>query len=149
MTELNKSMADCIRNFDIHACTDVTGFGLLGHLIEVLKASKVSADLWMDQVPIIDGAESIAAGGVIPGGTKNNLAFVEQEVEFGSGISDLSKLLLADAQTSGGLLFCVGERQLNELMQRSKELNRNLFPIGKIKRKSSYSLSVQSSKKKS
>ena len=147
MMELNKSVADFIRDYDIHSCTDVTGFGLLGHLLETLKASEVSAELWMDHIPLIEGVESAAAGGVIPGGTKNNLAYVENDVVFKDELGVMSKYLLADAQTSGGLLFSVPPQQLNDLIERSKSLGLNLHPIGTIIDKEEKYLSVYSAKR--
>lgn len=105
MCQLNKIPAELIRDFDIHACTDVTGFGLLGHLLEVLKASNVSADLWADSVPIIQGASEFIAAGVIPGGTKNNFNFALPDLQINEDISENLLLLLADAQTSGGLMI--------------------------------------------
>ena len=146
MMQLNKSVADFMRDYDIHSCTDVTGFGLLGHLMETLKASEVSAELWMDHIPLIDGVESAAAGGVIPGGTKNNLSFVEKDVEFTEGLGNLAKYLLADAQTSGGLLFCVPLQQLNDLLERSKSSGLNLHSIGTIVEKKEKYLTVYSTK---
>lgn len=147
MMELNKYVADFIRGYDIHSCTDVTGFGLMGHLMETLKASKVSAELWMDHVPLIDGVESAVAGGIIPGGTKNNLAFVENDVVFQDELGSMSKYLLADAQTSGGLLFSVPAQQLNDLLDRSKSLNLNLHPIGAVIEKGEKYLSVYTAKR--
>jgi len=147
MMELNKSVADFISDYDIHSCTDVTGFGLLGHLMETLKASGVSAELWMDHIPLIDGVESAAAGGVIPGGTKNNLSFVEDDVEFMKELGSLSKYLLADAQTSGGLLFSIPAQQLKDLIERSKSSGLDLHPIGTITKKGEKYLSVFAAKK--
>ncbi len=85
-------------------CTDVTGFGLLGHLSKMARASGVDAEIDVAAVPFLDGVRALAEAGVIPGGTQRNRAFVADGVETGA-FSELDALLLADAQTSGGLLF--------------------------------------------
>ncbi|MDZ7613803.1 MAG: AIR synthase-related protein [Flavobacteriaceae bacterium] len=104
MSTLNKKAAETMLRFKAHACTDITGFGLLGHLAEMLRNTEVSAELEMDSIPIIREVRNLAAAGTIPGGTYNNLEFVNDEVSF-HGLSKINQLLLADAQTSGGLLI--------------------------------------------
>nr|NQU91676.1 bifunctional IscS subfamily cysteine desulfurase/selenide, water dikinase SelD [Bacteroidota bacterium] len=104
MAQLNDKAASCFEQFGVNACTDVTGFGLLGHLKEMVQASAVSAVILANDVPLIDGVEALAAAGHIPGGTKNNLDFVKEVVSWDDSISDLQKFILCDAQTSGGLL---------------------------------------------
>ncbi len=85
-------------------CTDVTGFGLLGHLAKMARASGVDAEIDVDAVPFLDGVRALAEGGTVPGGSRRNRDWVAPEVDAGSR-SELDVLLLADAQTSGGLLF--------------------------------------------
>ena len=85
------------------AATDVTGFGLLGHLHRMLLASGVAAEIDASAVPLIDGALDLARSGVVPGGTKRNHASVDPHVDWGE-LTEPEQLLLADAQTSGGLL---------------------------------------------
>jgi selenide,water dikinase len=106
MTALNRGAADAARRIGIAAATDVTGFGLLGHLAEVVKASGVSATLNAGAVPVIDGVPALATQGMIAGGTKRNLASVTPMVDFGDS-DETARYILADAQTSGGLLLCV------------------------------------------
>lgn len=106
MTALNRGAADAARRIGIAAATDVTGFGLLGHLAEVVKASGVSATLNAGAVPVIDGVPALATQGMIAGGTKRNLASVTPMVDFGDS-DEPARYILADAQTSGGLLLCV------------------------------------------
>ncbi len=117
MATLNAGAAQVMEKFHINACTDVTGFGLLGHLKEMVEASGVVAEVYADDVPVIENVFELAAAGVIPGGTKNNLEFVEQVVTWNSGISDLMKNILCDAQTSGGLLISIPEKEANNLIQ--------------------------------
>ncbi len=109
MTALNAGAADAARAAGVRAATDVTGFGLLGHLRSMMKASGCAAELGASSVPILPGARALIAKGAVPGGTKRNLESVEATTRFGSGVSADDKLLLADAQTSGGLLLCVKE----------------------------------------
>ncbi len=91
----------------VHAATDVTGFGLLGHGLELLEASGCGARIHAADVPILPAARAFARQGVAPGGSKANLAHVVHRVDFGAGVYDATGLLLADAQTSGGLLVAV------------------------------------------
>lgn len=118
MSELNKKAAEIMLKYNVSACTDVTGFGLLGHLREMSKASKCDVNLFFSKVPFIVEAIDLAAGGVIPGGTYNNFEYVKQDVDFGS-LPRTKQLLLCDAQTSGGLLIAlnsgIAETCLDEL----------------------------------
>lgn len=116
MAELNKTAAEVMQKFPVHACTDVTGFGLAGHLKEMVEGSKVSARLISDKIPLIDGVYDLALAGAIPGGTKNNLAFVSHLMQWSDQISELMKLIICDAQTSGGLLISVPEKAAEKLL---------------------------------
>ena len=115
MSTLNKVAAELMIKYDIHACTDVTGFGLLGHLREMSKASKTDVELIYDDIPFIKQASQLATAGVIPGGTFNNLDYVKQDVDFGIH-PRTHQLLLSDAQTSGGLLIALPENQARVLL---------------------------------
>jgi selenide,water dikinase len=116
MRRLNRSAAEAVRSVGgTHACTDVTGFGLLGHLREMLAGSGVDAELEVARVPILAGARELAAGGSVPGGSRENLAHVAGWMLWGEGVSDVERLLLADAQTSGGLLVAVDPERATDL----------------------------------
>jgi selenide,water dikinase len=106
MVTLNRDAADAARRVGVKAATDVTGFGLLGHLSEIVRASGVSAELEFDAVPLIEGVAQMASAGIIPGGTRRNLKSARSMCDFGD-LGKTPQLLLADAQTSGGLLLCV------------------------------------------
>jgi len=106
MITSNESGVAVGRRFGVTACTDVTGFGLLGHLRNILRGSDLTATLFMDQLPILPGALEHAREGRIPGGSKANLAFVEPALRRTGEREELVELLAADAQTSGGLLLC-------------------------------------------
>lgn len=104
MTTLNAAAAEAAVATGATCATDVTGFGLLGHLYKLARASGVTAVLDPAAVPYLDGARESARDGFISGGTRRNLAWVDPHVRWGSTVDELERLLLADAQTSGGLL---------------------------------------------
>ncbi|MGO1926024.1 selenide, water dikinase SelD [Brachybacterium tyrofermentans] len=108
MTALNRDAAKAALAAGIRAATDVTGFGLLGHLFKMGRASGVGAIIDRSAVPLIDGAADALRDGFVSGGTRRNLDWVRQDVRAGAGITEDDLLLLADAQTSGGLLV-IGE----------------------------------------
>ncbi len=122
MSTLNAAAADVMSRYDVSACTDVTGFGLLGHLKEMTVGSGVTARIDANSVPLIDEAVALASAGVVPGGSENNLDYVSPFVIWGDSISKVMRIVLADAQTSGGLLMAVksdqAEAMLSELMQK-------------------------------
>jgi selenide,water dikinase len=108
MTTLNAAARDAIAELGdaVHAVTDVTGFGLLGHLREMVVASHVGAEVDAARVPVIDGVRDLLASGMVAGGTQRNHAFVAPDIDW-AGLAEREQLLLADAQTSGGLLVAV------------------------------------------
>jgi selenide,water dikinase len=109
MSTLNRTAGEAMRRAGstVHAATDVTGFGLLGHLSEMLGDGTVGARLVLADVPVLEEAWSFADDGVVPGGTRRNLAAVESFMDWSERISPVQQLVLADAQTSGGLLMAV------------------------------------------
>ena len=115
MSSLNKIASEVAVEVGVNAMTDVTGFGLLGHLGELSKASKVHAEIAVNRVPTIAGVTSVIESGV-PGGTRRNLKQVDMFTEFAEGVTEQERLLLADAQTSGGLLISVPESKVEGLL---------------------------------
>ena len=115
MAQLNKAAADVMKKYEVHACTDVTGFGLMGHLKEMTTGSECNASVWFDKVPFLPEVKNFAVAGVIPGGSYNNLDFVADFVNFGN-LPRTDKLLLCDAQTSGGLLIAVPAEETDKLL---------------------------------
>jgi cysteine desulfurase NifS/selenium donor protein len=107
MRTLNKDAAEAMEEVGAHACTDVTGFGLLGHLREMAVGSRLDAELDAGAVPVMASTRELAAADVVPGGTLDNLDHVTPHIDWGEGVSRVDRLLLADAQTSGGLLIAV------------------------------------------
>lgn len=107
MATLNRSAAEAMAAVHPRAATDVTGFGLLGHLWEMVSGSGVGAIIDVDRVPIVPEAWEFARRDVVPGGTKRNLTNLMDKTVWGAGIDDVDRIVLSDAQTSGGLLVAV------------------------------------------
>ena len=122
MNTLNNKTCNILKKYQINACTDITGYGLLGHLNEMCIGSNVSAKINFNNVPLISNTMKFAKDDIIPGGTKNNLKFIEDNILFSDNIEIYKKLILADAQTSGGLLISCSKKDTNALL---KELNLN------------------------
>jgi selenide, water dikinase len=110
MTTLNDAAATAMLEVGAEAATDVTGFGLLGHLQRMLEASRVGATIDAGAVPVLEGALDLALVDVVPGGTRRNLAFVRPNTQFGR-LTEAEQLVLADSQTSGGLLIAVSDAE--------------------------------------
>jgi cysteine desulfurase len=132
MAKLNRDAAECMRGVSVNACTDVTGFGLLGHLHEMTSASKVDALVEMAAVPILTEAHQFAAMDIIPGGSLNNLDFVSPHVRFGDNISRIDQVLLADAQTSGGLLISLPIEEAGILIESLSKKGIHASKVGHI-----------------
>lgn len=113
----------CAVGLDLGATsgTDVTGFGLLGHLKNLIEASNLDATIDAASVPLLDGVYELAAGGMVPGGSRRNLAYASTVVTFVDDVDDTWRILLADAQTSGGLLLCVPESNAARAVQRLRD----------------------------
>ncbi len=107
MRQLNRAGAEAMVEAGVKSATDITGFGLAGHLLGMLKASGTAAKLRFSDIPLLPGVQELAERGVVPGGTRNNLDAFDAQVAWGDGITDEEKLIFCDAQTSGGLLIAV------------------------------------------
>jgi len=118
MTTLNAGGARAMRSVGdaVHAATDVTGFGLLGHLNNMLQASGVSAEIDAASVPLLPRALELAERGAIPGGTKRNRESLAPQVTFADGVPEPVRVLLFDAQTSGGLLIAADASRAGALI---------------------------------
>jgi selenide,water dikinase len=123
MSKLNRDAADAMVAAGANACTDITGYGLLGHLGEMTQGSGVGARIHARAVPVLQAARDMidADLGIAPGGTKNNLRFVSSFVNFDPAITEAEQLILADAQTSGGLLIAIPATRADELEQALKD----------------------------
>ncbi len=122
MITLNEGAARAALRVGVSAATDVTGFGLLGHLGTMLEASKVAAEISHDAIPVLPHARNLAARGVVPGGTERNLA-AAQGVEWASDLNAADRYLCVDAQTSGGLLLAVPPENEAALLAALREEN--------------------------
>jgi len=133
MLSLNKTAALIATDFAIHACTDITGFGLLGHLTEMIGKDNISIFIESWKVPLIDGVIDFAISGIIPGGTKDNLAYVEDKIKWNEDIQQHLRYILCDAQTSGGLLFGVNEENSDDLVKALNQNGINGIIIGEVR----------------
>lgn len=115
MATLNKGGAEAMRDAGAHAATDVTGYGLLGHLRNMLRSSGVAAEVDAGEVPVLDGVRRLVEDGYVPGGTRRNLADLAPDVDFGE-TDPVTRTILADAQTSGGLLISVPADRVDHLI---------------------------------
>jgi len=117
MATLNRNAAEVMKQYSVHACTDITGFGLLGHLAEMVDGAGLGAVLDSKKIPILSEALDYAAMGMLPAGANKNKIFRESMVEFYSSVNPLIRDLLFDPQTSGGLLICIDRDDTDELVE--------------------------------
>jgi selenide,water dikinase len=127
MVVLNKIGAELGAISGVNAVTDVTGFGLLGHLLEICEGSCLNAMLYFDRIPIINCVQYYIAKGCVPGGTERNWGSYGNKI---GEITDIQRKILCDPQTSGGLLICVSEEGEPEFLTLSQEYDLQLDPIG-------------------
>ena len=118
MSTLNKNASESMQEVGVNACTDVTGFGLLGHACEMVQDSNVGMMIYSSAVPIFPEAIEFARMGLVPGGTQRNREFRAPMVELASELSDYMSDILFDPQTSGGLLISVGAARAGILLAR-------------------------------
>jgi len=121
MKTLNRSAAEVFVSAGTHALTDITGFGLLGHLRNVVAASKVSARVFLDRVPVLPQAWEYVRAGVAPGGTHANFRYLADHVTYADDLTKEEQLVLCDAQTSGGLLAAVPPERAEDTVRQLRE----------------------------
>ncbi len=133
MSTLNVGAAKSMLKINVNSATDVTGFGLLGHLSQMMKASGVSAILDRSAVPMLPGAVELAETGNISAGTNRNMESLKDSVSLEPGVSEIDLTLMADAQTSGGMLISVPENRADDLIK-SLIANRTLYSevVGRV-----------------
>ncbi len=129
MSTLNAEAYSVLKEYPVSACTDVTGFGLLGHLTEMSVHSKMDVEIVANDVPVMENVMELIAANVVPGGTRANLNHVEHLVHWDLALPQ--KLLLCDAQTSGGLLASLPSGQAQDAMEKLQEKGLNARIIGK------------------
>ena len=116
MATLNKGAAEAMMRVGINSCTDITGFGLMGHLRGMTRGSKVGAIINASDVPVLPGVWDLLGKNVVPGGTFRNMNGVEDSVDWDESLTDQQRLLMCDAQTSGGLLISVTKDKVEKLL---------------------------------
>ena len=139
MVMLNKKASETLQNFNPNAVTDITGFGLMGHLIEICKGSNVSSNINFSDINFLPGAIDLANEGIMPGGSKRNLEYAENYVKFSDSLSPIEKLLACDAQTSGGLLISIPSDEANQFIS---AYGHQAIKIGSIIEKNTFSVSI-------
>jgi len=121
MAALNKDAAEIMENYPVNACTDITGFGFLGHLAEMVVDSGAGIRIHVNRVPILPQTLIFAGMGLLPAGAYKNREFFECYVDIGPGVDPLIQDILFDPQTSGGLLICVQGDRADDLFQALKQ----------------------------
>ncbi len=145
MIQLNELASSLMAKHGASAATDVTGYGLLGHLLEMCRASQVSAEISFSNLPFIDGVENLALDGIIPGGTKRNFNYVSPKVNFRYELKEHQKLMVADAQTSGGLLISLPQDNAQKFVAEFNDNSPNpAVIIGTVTKQDKYPITVVS-----
>ncbi|SMO49580.1 selenophosphate synthase [Melghirimyces algeriensis] len=116
MSTLNKAAAESLSEMDVHACTDVTGFGLLGHAFEMCLGKPIGLEIDAHAVPILPRTEELVAQGIVPGGTQANIRYLKDHLIIKDGVSSFMQTILCDAVTSGGLLFAIPKEQAEKAL---------------------------------
>lgn len=132
MRQLNRAALEVLEGFEPRALTDVTGFGLLGHLLEMCRASGLGATVRAGAPQLLPGALELAAEGCVPGGTGRNRDAVEPEVAWDEGIGEPLRVLLCDAQTSGGLLAALPAESAGEAVAGLREAGYAAAEVGRL-----------------
>ncbi len=134
MKHLNRAAAEAGQLAgNIKSVTDITGFGLLGHAMEMSKASEHKFVFEMNQIPLLDGVTKYAAEFIFPGGASNNKSYFENEITFNASIPDEQQWILWDPQTSGGLLLAIPPERLAAFQQACADRNQANWVIGQVK----------------
>ena len=135
MTALNKTAAEAAQDFSIHGCTDITGFGLIGHAAEMTIGSNCTIELWQEKIPVLSKALELARMGIIPAGAYRNMDYTKDKVQTLGQLPQDVLDVLYDPQTSGGLLLSVPESDAEKLVQRLKDSGVTGNTIGCVKAK--------------
>lgn len=132
MAALNKDAAEAMESFQVNACTDVTGFGLLGHAIELAEGSNAGVIINSGSVPVLPRTLELAEQNIIPGGSRKNHKWLSGRIEYSPDIDETTQLILCDAITSGGLLISVPEAEAEALQKALEERNVTSAIIGEV-----------------
>lgn len=132
MAALNKTAAEVMSGFAVNACTDVTGFGLLGHALEMAEGSETGLRVYASRVPLLPRVRELAEQGFVPGGTKNNFAHIRDSVAFPAALDQIGQWILCDAVTSGGLLISVPADEAESLLEKLLQAGVEASRIGEV-----------------
>ena len=133
MATLNRDAAEIMANYPVHACTDITGFGFLGHISEMVVDSETGIRIHTDRIPILPQTLDYAGMGLVTAGAYKNREFYERHVDFAPGVDALIQDILFDPQTSGGLLICVANDRAEDLLQALKQKSiHNAAIVGQV-----------------
>ena len=143
MAELNKYAFEATAGVKVDGCTDITGFGLLGHGAEMAKAGDVTLEVFTERIPLMNRALEFAAQGILPAGAHNNMAFLSEDVmDYSVGLKQEQIDMLYDPQTSGGLLLAVKEPELERLQYQLGEKGCENAVIGRFKKRTSHYIEI-------
>ncbi|AFS78975.1 selenide water dikinase SelD [Gottschalkia acidurici 9a] len=143
MTTLNKFAKDAMVKSQANSCTDITGFGLLGHSLEMAEGSNVTIKLFSDKIPVINGAEEFAKMGLVPAGAYANKNFIGNKVTFSDNVKEEMKDMLYDPQTSGGLLISIKKDNLNTLLKNLEGNATEYSVVGEVLEKQEHFIIVE------
>lgn len=132
MLSLNRTASKAAVMSGSGSATDVTGFGLLGHGLNIAKSSKADLVIYYDRVPVMDGVRKFAEAGMVPGGAKRNLDFCSRDVKFPTDFPNDAKLILSDPQTSGGLLIALPPKGLKKFERLARKEKMSYWEIGEV-----------------
>jgi selenide,water dikinase len=132
MATLNKDAAEAMEKYDVHACTDITGFGLLGHTAEMARGSQVGIVIYKNEVPVLPRTRELAEEGNVPGGTKANHKWLSDCIEYSPAIDEIDQYILCDAVTSGGLLISISASEAESLQKDLKARGIQASIIGEV-----------------
>jgi selenide,water dikinase len=132
MKQLNSTASELANEFGVRGGTDITGYSILGHGMEMAYASGVSLKLNFADIPFVSGARKYAEQGIFPGGAFDNKKHFESNVQFSASLDEPNQMLLFDPQTSGGLLLGVPRSSLDVFMSRARELGQAIWVIGNV-----------------
>lgn len=143
MTSLNKYAKESLKNLTVNACTDITGFSLIGHSYEMASGSNKTIEIFSNSIPILSNTLKYAKMGIIPEGMYNNLEYLKDIFKCSSNVSQEMQDILLDPQTSGGLLLSMPEKDAKEYLSRMEVYNPWTKIIGQVTNKYDYSIIIK------
>lgn len=132
MKRLNQTASDLALEFGVRGGTDITGFSLLGHAAEMAQASNVALEFYFDRIPLVSGAQKYAQAWTFPGGASDNRAYFIDQVQFIGDWEEWEQMLLFDPQTSGGLLLCLAQDQVDSFLKKAQDHDLAAWQVGRV-----------------